>query len=131
MLYKALLVFLGSGLGGLIRYVLSGLIQGWWGPRFPMGTLVVNVSGCLAIGFFAAMMTGPVLVREEHRVAVLIGVFGGFTTFSSFGRETMALMNDGEWFLAGVNVLLSNLLGLIAVWAGAAISTKMYGAGVP
>ena len=129
MLYKAILVFLGSGVGGLLRYVLSGLIQSWWGPTFPIGTLIVNVSGCLAIGFLAAMMTGPVIVREEYRIAILIGLLGGYTTFSSFGRETMALVNDREWLYAALNVVLSNLLGLVAVWAGAAISARIYGAG--
>jgi fluoride exporter len=129
MFYKATLVFLGSGIGGLLRYLLSWLIQTWWGATFPVGTLIVNISGCLAMGFLAAVMTGPWMVREEYRIAILIGVLGGYTTFSSFGRETMALLNDREWALAALNVVLSNLLGLIAVWAGAAISTKIYGAG--
>src|ERR1044071_6349630 len=116
MAYKVLLVFLGSGVGGVARYLLSGIIQDRWGPTFPMGTLVINVSGCLAIGFLAAMMTGPVMVREEYRVAILIGILGGYTTFSSFGRETMALVADREWLLATLNVMLSNVLGLLAVW---------------
>ena len=133
MIYKAFLVFFGSGLGGVLRYALTGLIQNWWGPSFPLGTLIVNVSGCLVMGLLAAMMGGggPVLVREEYRVAILIGIIGGYTTFSSFGRETMALVADGEWLFAALNVILSNLLGLLAVWAGAAISVKIYGPGAP
>jgi CrcB protein len=133
VIYKVILVFIGSGLGGVLRYALSGVVQNWWGPSFPLGTLIVNASGCLAMGFLAAMMGGggPILVREEHRVAILIGILGGYTTFSAFGRETMALVADGEWLFAALNVILSNFLGLLAVWAGAAISMKLYGPGAP
>jgi CrcB protein len=131
MLYKSFLVFLGSGLGGVARYALGGWIQQRWGPTFPIETMLINVSGCLAMGFLAALMTGPVIVREEYRVAVLVGILGGYTTFSTFGRETTALVHDREWTLAALNVVLSNVLGLAAVWAGAAVSNKLYGAGVP
>lgn len=129
MAYKALLVFLASGVGGVLRYLMSGAVQAWWGPTFPIGTLAVNVVGCLAMGFLATALTGPIIVREEYRIAVLVGLLGGFTTFSSFGRETMTLISEGEWTLAGLNVLLSNVLGLAAVWAGAALSVKLYGTG--
>ena len=131
MAFQLFLIFTGSGLGGLMRYGLSGVVQNLWGPTFPVGTLVVNVSGCLGVGFLAALMTGPLVVREEYRIAMLIGVLGGYTTFSTFGRETLSLMSDGEWLLAGLNVLLSNALGLLAVWAGAALSARLYGAGAP
>lgn len=129
MAYKALLVFLGSGIGGLLRYGLSGLLQAWFGPTFPVGTLTVNVIGCFIMGFLATALTGPILVRDEYKVAILIGLLGGFTTFSSFGGETMALVSRGQWTLAGLNVLLSNVLGLAAVWAGAALSIRLYGTG--
>jgi CrcB protein len=113
----------------LLRYWLGGIVQNWWGPHFPFGTMVINVSGCLAMGFFAAAWTGPVLVREEYRTAVLVGLLGGYTTFSSFGRETLALIRDGEPWRAGGYVLGSVVLGLIAVWLGAAIASKLYGTG--
>jgi CrcB protein len=128
---KSILVFLGAGTGGLLRYWLGGLIQSWWGPAFPIGTLIVNVSGCLAMGFLAAIWTGPVLIREEYRVAVLIGVLGGYTTFSSFGRETLALAHDGEWFRGGLYVLGSVVLSLVGVWLGWAIAEELYGTGAP
>jgi CrcB protein len=130
-LLKPALIFLGSGSGGLLRYWLGGVIQNWWGPLFPVGTLVINVSGCLAMGFLAAVWTGPVLIREEYRAAVLIGLLGGYTTFSSFGRETLALVHDGEWWRAGWYVLGSVVLSLLAVWVGAALASKLYGTGVP
>ena len=129
MAYKALLVFLASGVGGVLRYLMSGAVQAWWGPTFPIGTLAVNVVGCLAMGFLATALTGPIIVREEYRIAILVGLLGGFTTFSSFGRETMTLVADGEWSRAAANVLLSNLLSLAAVWAGAMASIKLYGTG--
>lgn len=130
-LLKPVLIFLGAGSGGLLRYWLGGLIQNWWGPTFPLGTLIVNVSGCLAMGFLAAAWTGPVLFREEYRTAVLIGVLGGYTTFSSFGRETLALTHDGEWLRAGGYVLGSVALSLLAVWIGAALAAKLFGPGAP
>lgn len=130
-MYKVLLVFLGSGVGGALRYLVAGVVQNFWGPTFPVGTLVVNCTGCLAIGFLVALMMGPTVVREEYRLAVLIGLLGGYTTFSTFGRETMALVTDGQWLLAGTNVVLSNALGLLAVWAGAAASIRLYGTGAP
>lgn len=130
-LVKPALIFLGGGSGVLLRYWLGGLVQNWWGATFPMGTLLVNISGCLVMGFLATLWMGPILVRDEYRSAVLIGVLGGYTTFSSFGRETIALLHDGEWWRAGWYVLGSVALGLMAVWVGGAIATKLYGAGAP
>lgn len=131
MAFSALLVFLASGIGGVLRYAVSGVVQSWWGPTFPIGTLTVNMVGCFVMGFLATALTGSVMVREEYRVAILVGLLGGFTTFSSFGAETMALVGTRQWTQAGLNVLLSNVLGLAAVWAGAAISIRLYGTGAP
>lgn len=128
---KYTLVFLCSGLGGVLRYGLGGLVQNWWGPTFPLGTLIINITGCLGIGFFATAFSGGLLIREEYRVAVLVGIFGGYTTFSSFGRETMALADDGQFARAGINVLLSVAAGLAAVWLGSAVATRIYGTGAP
>jgi CrcB protein len=126
-----LLIFIGAGTGGLLRYWLGGAIQNGWGPAFPLGTMIVNISGCLAMGFLATAWSGPILIREEYRQAVLVGVLGGYTTFSSFGRETLALIHDGEWSRAAAYVLGSVMLSLAAVWVGAAVATKIYGPGAP
>lgn len=128
-------VFLGAGIGGVLRYGLGGVVQNWFGnaspswASFPLGTLVVNVSGCFAIGVLATALTGPLMAREEVRLALLVGVLGGYTTFSSFGRETMALVHDGQWLFAGLNVLASNALGLAGVFAGDRMATRLFGGG--
>jgi CrcB protein len=115
---KLLLIFVGSGFGGVLRYALAGWTQRLTGGVFPLGTLLVNVTGCLLIGFLTAAFGGRILVREEHRVALLIGLLGGYTTFSTFGLETFALLNDGQYGRAGVNVVASVAVGLVAVWIG-------------
>jgi CrcB protein len=130
-MFKAALIFFGAGCGGLLRYWLGGVVQSWYGPSFPLGTLVVNVSGCLAIGFLATALTGSSLISPAVRAGILIGVLGGYTTFSSFGLETLALVKDGEWLRAGLNIILSVALGLAGVWLGAACATKLYGSGTP
>ena len=102
------------GFSGVQNFPTVGLIDG----VFPLGTLLVNVAGCLTIGYVGTLLAGPLLVREEYRIAALVGFLGGFTTFSTFGWETLALLDDGEWGAAAINVLASNVLGLVAVWFG-------------
>lgn len=125
---KLLLIFLGSGAGGLARYACAGWTQRWANGAFPLGTLVVNVSGCLLVGFLAAALGGRMLVREEYRVALLIGLLGGYTTFSTFGLETFALLNDGQGWRAALNITASVVLGLAAVWFGHRLAEHWLGA---
>lgn len=115
---KLLLIACGGGIGAVARYVMSGWGQRLTAGTFPLGTLSVNLVGCLLIGFVGAVFAGPLIVREEYRAAVLIGFLGGFTTFSTFGFETFALLSDREYWQAGANVVVSNLVGLFAVWLG-------------
>jgi len=115
---KLLFIAGGGALGSVLRYLAAG-----WGQRltpgvFPLGTLLVNLTGCLAIGYLGTLFAGPALVREEYRLALLVGFLGGFTTFSTFGYESYSLLTDREWGLAGGNLILSNVLGLAAVWLG-------------
>lgn len=125
---KIVLIALGGSAGALLRYLVSGwgqsLIEGW----FPLGTLVVNTLGCLLIGSLGAYFAGPQLIREEYRIALMVGVLGAFTTYSAFGWETLSLAKDGELRLAMVNVVLSNVLALAAVWIGYQITEKWFGA---
>jgi len=114
------LVALGSALGGTLRYWLSGLIAASVGQTFPWGTLLINVTGSIVIGAFATL-TGPdgrLLVPGEWRQFVMVGICGGYTTFSSFSLQTLSLVQSGEWLWAGLNVVLSVVLCLIGVWLG-------------
>ena len=113
-------VMLGSALGGGARYFFSGLVANHFGETFPWGTLIVNVTGCFIIGFFATL-TGPdgrVFVRTEARQFVMTGICGGYTTFSSFSLQTLNLVRDGEMAWASANIGMSFLLCLLAVWIG-------------
>lgn len=121
-LLKPSLIFLGSGSGGLIRYWLGDVIQNWWKTPFPAGTLVINVTGCLVMGLLVTAWSGPTTIREEYRAAVLVGFLGGYTTFSSFGRDTLTLIHDGDWLRAAGYVLGSVALSLLAVWLGAILA---------
>ena len=115
---KITLVFLGSGLGGVLRYLVTSWTHDLGGGKFPFGTLVVNVVGCLLIGFLVAAFSGRLQIREEFRLALIVGVLGGFTTFSAFGIETFDLLQHRLYLRAGANVLLSVGGGLAGVWAG-------------
>jgi fluoride exporter len=115
-----LVVAIGGALGSVARFWLSGAIAQRFGETFPAGTLLVNVSGCFVIGFFAAL-TGPdgrAWAAPAFRQFFMIGVLGGYTTFSSFSLQTLALARDGEWTFAMLNALGSFALCLLAVWAG-------------
>ena len=124
---RILLIAAGGAVGAVLRYGVTGVVQRAAGGSFPLGTLVANVSGCLCIGLLAGLFAGPYLVREEYRSFVLIGVLGAFTTFSTFGLETFNLVNEREYALAALNVLLSNVLGLAAVWLGYRLSESWFG----
>jgi len=111
----------GSALGGVARYALSGVVARAFGETFPWGTLTVNVVGSFLIGIVATV-TGPdgrLLWSPVTRQLVLVGLFGGFTTFSSFSLQTLSLAQDGEWLRAAANVGLSVAVCLVAVWLGA------------
>ena len=120
-------IALGSALGGAARYWCYGLMARMLGETFPWGTLAVNVIGCSFIGVFATL-TGPEgrwLAPSSLRMFVMTGVCGGFTTFSTFGLETLYLTRDGQWLKAAVNVLASLLFCLMGVWIGHLMATAL------
>jgi len=121
-----LFIFIGAGVGGVARYAIGGWVQHATDSSFPFGTMAVNLIGCLAVGFLSVSLEAT-LVREEHRLAILIGLLGGFTTFSTFSRETMALVNERQWMMAGGNVLLTNFLCLVGAWLGMRLAERVYG----
>jgi len=118
---------IGSALGGIARFWFSGVAVRFAGETFPWGTLAINVIGSFAIGFFATL-TGPegrIFVGSTARQFVMVGICGGFTTFSSFSLQTLNLLNDGEWAQGLGNVGGSLVLCLAAVWAGHALAASL------
>ncbi len=126
-------IAVGSALGGVGRYWCSGIIANAFGETFPWGTLVVNVVGSFVIGFFATLTApdGRLLVGSTARQFVMVGLCGGYTTFSSFSLQTLNLVREGEMLRAGGNIVLSVALCLLGVWLGhvaAAALNQMKGA---
>ncbi len=116
------LVGLAGLTGTLCRYWLSGAVVRRHGEEFPWGTLVVNVAGCFLVGLLYHLLQERGHAGETARAAVLVGLLGGFTTFSSYGLQTFALLRDGRVGLAAANVVASNLLGVLMVYAGYALA---------
>jgi fluoride exporter len=115
---KSLLIGFAGFVGTLGRYWLSGFVARRYGETFPLGTLVVNLLGCFLVGLLFYLMQERYLVNPNVRSIVLIGFLGGFTTFSSLGLQTFTLLQDDEVALAVLNMLASNVVGLLLVWAG-------------
>jgi CrcB protein len=113
-------IAIGSALGGTARFALSGFVAHRFGETFPWGTILINVTGSFAIGFFNTL-TGPDgrwFVGSQGRMFFMTGICGGYTTFSAFSLQTLNLARDGEWLSAGGNVVGSVILCLVAVWLG-------------
>ena len=125
---KLLLIAVGGSFGAVLRYLVAGWGQRLTSGSFPLGTLLVNLAGCLLRGFLVGVLTGPLIVREEYRLALLVGFIGSFTTFSTFGYETLALLHDREWGGAALNVVASNVVGIGAVLAGLRLAERWQGA---
>lgn len=122
-------IAIGGALGSVARFWLSGVVANKFGETFPWGTLIVNVSGSFVIGVFATSTgaEGRWLVSPAFRQFFMIGICGGYTTFSSFSLQTLNLIRDREYFHASGNVLLSVALCLLAVWLGHFVATIVIG----
>jgi len=120
-----LLVALGGALGSVTRYWLSGVIAERFVQGFPLNTLIVNISGSFIIMLIAGLTgaDGIFLVRPEWRSFLMVGICGGYTTFSSFSLQTLELMRDREWLYAGLNILGSVVLCLVGAWLGLVLAT--------
>lgn len=115
------LLWVGTGgfLGSVLRYLVSGFVQQLSkSVTFPYGTVAVNLTGCFVIGFLSELAAMRGIFTSETRAFVLVGFLGGFTTFSTFGNETMNLLRDGQTVLALANISVHMVFGLAAVWAG-------------
>ena len=104
--------------GTLTRYWLSGFVARQYGENFPWGTLIVNLIGSFLAGALYHLAEERLLIPPALRAVLLIGLIGGFTTFSSYGLQTFSLLRDGQIGLATLNVAASNVLGLLMVWMG-------------
>ncbi|MGI9204438.1 MAG: fluoride efflux transporter CrcB [Woeseiaceae bacterium] len=125
VLINAALIGTGGFLGAIFRFSLSGFVQRSAGvAAFPYGTLVVNLIGCLLIGLAVGLMDARQLVHPEVRSFVLVGLLGGFTTYSTFGLETFALLRDADYLRAFASVALHLVAGLLLVWIGYALASR-------
>jgi fluoride exporter len=115
-------VAIGGALGSVSRFWLSGLVAARFGETFPWGTIAINVTGSFVIGILAALASPEGRMDSQSRLFVtqflVIGICGGYTTFSAFSLQTLRLMQDRQWLYAGGNVILSVVLCMIAVWLG-------------
>jgi CrcB protein len=111
-------IALGSAIGGVGRYLLGGLVQRSLAGTFPIGTLFVNITGSFLLGLLLRYAVDTPTVTPEFRALLTVGLCGGYTTFSTFSYESLALIEDGDWGRAGLYVALSLLLSLLATFVG-------------
>lgn len=118
------MVMLGGATGSLTRYIVGSAIMTRLGPRFPIGTLAINVSGSFLIGLIMTVLTERFQPHPNWRLLLVVGFLGGYTTFSSFEWETLGLVRDGGRWLGVFNIVGSVVLGYAAVWLGSVIAGK-------
>src|SRR5437762_9995430 len=116
---KYLIVMLGGAAGSLARYVAGTAIMTRFGGRFPLGTLIVNSTGCFLIGAIMTLLTRGAAPHPNWRLLLVVGFLGGYTTFSSFAYETFRAVQDGGRWIGLLNVVASVAMGYAAVWIGA------------
>ena len=118
-------IAVGGAFGSVLRYWLSTWVHSFAGRGFPYGTLAVNVLGCLAMGFLFVLLVERLGDNPVLRAGLLIGVLGGFTTFSSFSIETFNLIEQGAWLEAGANAVASVVMCVVATWAGVLLARQI------
>lgn len=122
---QILAIAAGGSIGAVLRYGVANAVHMFMSRDFPYGTLLINVSGSLIMGLLYVLLIERLALGPEWRAAILIGVLGGYTTFSSFSIETLLLFEQGEQFKAMMNVLLSVSLCLLAVWLGVVAGRRL------
>ena len=121
---RYLLVVIGGGTGALARYVAASAIMTRFGGRFPLGTLVINVTGSFLIGFLMTMLTERLQLDPRWRLLLVVGFLGGYTTFSSFEWETYTTVREGGLWTGMLNVVSSVMLGYVAVSLGSMLARR-------
>ncbi|MCB2202274.1 fluoride efflux transporter CrcB [bacterium] len=125
-MHKLILVGVGGFAGAISRYVLSGLAHRLLGSSFPWGTLAVNLIGCFLIGGLMVFAEDRAVLSPQTRLLLGVGFLGAFTTFSTFGYESLELLRDKQLFYLALNLLVSVVGGLTAVWAGRALARHFF-----
>jgi CrcB protein len=121
--FNVLIVGIGGFIGSVLRYLVSGWVQQYSKSLdFPYGTLTVNLIGCFVIGFLGELAEARGILASETRLLVFIGLLGGFTTFSSFGNDTLNLARSGQMINALTNVVANVVFGLLLVWLGRTVA---------
>ena len=124
---KLLLIGVGGFIGAVLRYLVSGFVQTLsQDVTFPFGTLAVNILGCFCIGFLSELFSARTFIGVDTQTFLLVGILGGFTTFSAFSYDTMNLIRGGDIALALINVGAQLLLGLGAVWLGYTLASGIW-----
>ncbi len=121
---RLILIAAFGALGTLARYGLQGVVQIRSGSAFPYGTLVINLTGCFLLGLIGQFTLNRLVISPDWRVAIAVGFFGGYTTFSSFGWETAKMLEDGEWLRATTYVATSVVAGLLLSVAGIRLANR-------
>ncbi len=120
-----IIIGIGGFIGSIARYGMAIWIGQRWGRSFPLGTFVINVSGSFVIGLLMTLFTERLLVNPQWRLLLVVGFLGAYTTFSTFEYETGTLVRDGEWLIAGINVVFSVVAGFIALKLGEVLARSM------
>jgi len=122
MVKQLILVAFGGGIGSVFRYLISLWFVNRFPHTFPVGTFIVNITGCLAIGFLMGLSIRPGILNNELRLLLIIGFCGGYTTFSTFSIENIKLLETGNYGILTLYIAGSILFGIIAVWCGNILS---------
>jgi fluoride exporter len=121
---KIFLIALFGAIGTLARYGLQGVVQVRVGGAFPYGTLLINLTGCFFLGLIGQFTLNRIVISPDWRIAIAVGFFGGYTTFSSFGWETAKMLEEGEWLRASTYVGASVIAGLLLSVAGIHLANR-------
>src|SRR5512135_3117077 len=120
-----LIIGAGGFVGAITRYIIAIWIGQRWGRSFPLGTFIINVTGSFLIGLLMTLMTEKIIENPQWRLLLVVGFLGAYTTFSTFEYETGALLKDGEWLIAGMNVVFSVAVGFIALKLGEVLAKSI------
>lgn len=125
ILSNLIIIGIGGFFGAIARYVTATWISERWGKSFPLGTFVVNVSGSFLIGLLMYLLTERLMPNPQWRLFLVVGFLGSYTTFSTFEYETGALIQDGQWLVAVLNVVLSVTVGFVGLKAGEMLAKSL------